>query len=365
MTLRSLPATTAAVHGIVANITHPPPGPMFAATATEARTVVESMSSDSRSSRAGTTDLLKLRQLEVFHAIMLTGSISAAGRVLHVSQPAVSRVLSLMEMRLGFQLFERSAGRLHPTRQARLLFREVEAIHSKVQEVNRLVSHLAAGKGEILFVATSPSFSQWIVPRVVTQFKRRHGDVRIKYRPLSLDNLLPPLLTGQVEVAISTVPPEHPNIVSETLPMGNLVCILPKGHPLARRKVIRASDLQNETIVSYGSDTPLGRLASPFWARGNGRVDVTVEVRSALTACNFVRSGSAVALVDSFVISPAVAKEVEIRPIEPETALSVYISHSRDEPLSLPAIAFVRAFKSVLNREYVALTRSLQIGPSS
>ncbi|MBN9429745.1 MAG: LysR family transcriptional regulator [Burkholderiales bacterium] len=312
-------------------------------------------------SRAASPGSLNLRQLEVFHAIMLTGSISAAGRILHVSQPAVSRVLSTIEMRLGFQLFERAGGRLHATRQARLLFREAEAIHAKVLEANQLLAHLAGGKGEVLYVATSPSFSQWIVPRVVSQFQRRHANVKIKYRPLSLDNLLPLLLSGQIEVAISSVPPDHPNIVCEPLRMGNLVCILPKGHRLAERTLIKADDLKDETIIGYGADTPLGRLAHPFWEVASCRCAIAVEVRSALTACNFVRGGNAVALVDSFVVSPSVVEEVIVRPIDPARPMNVYISHSKDESLSLSAIAFVRAFKSVLNKDYMALARSLRI----
>ena len=62
---------------------------------------------------------LSLRQIEVFRAIMMAGSISGAGRMLHVSQPAVSRVLALTETRLGYPLFERAKGRLLPTPEAR------------------------------------------------------------------------------------------------------------------------------------------------------------------------------------------------------------------------------------------------------
>ncbi|CAJ3076526.1 LysR family transcriptional regulator [Burkholderia pseudomallei] len=61
---------------------------------------------------------LNLRQIEVFRAIMLTGSISGAAKLLHVSQPAVSRLISYAEQRLGLALFERIKGRLYPTPEA-------------------------------------------------------------------------------------------------------------------------------------------------------------------------------------------------------------------------------------------------------
>lgn len=79
---------------------------------------------------------LNLRQIEVFRAIMMAGSISGAGRMLHVSQPAVSRVLALTESRLGYRLFERVKSRLSPTAEARRLYAEVEQVYGGIQRVN-------------------------------------------------------------------------------------------------------------------------------------------------------------------------------------------------------------------------------------
>ena len=62
---------------------------------------------------------MNLRQIEVFRAVMITGSVSGAARLLHVSIPAVSRLLSHTETRLGFLLFERVKGRLHATAEAK------------------------------------------------------------------------------------------------------------------------------------------------------------------------------------------------------------------------------------------------------
>ena len=90
---------------------------------------------------------LNLRQIEVFHAIMITGSLSAAGRLLHVTQPAISRVLASIELRLGYALFERFKGRLHPTKEARKLFQEVESIQAGVNRLNDMAAGLAGHGG--------------------------------------------------------------------------------------------------------------------------------------------------------------------------------------------------------------------------
>ena len=85
---------------------------------------------------------INLRQIEVFRAIMLTSSISGAAKLLHVSQPAVSRLLSYTEQRLGLKLFERIKGRLYPTPEAKRLFTEVNAVYQGVQRVNEVADDL-------------------------------------------------------------------------------------------------------------------------------------------------------------------------------------------------------------------------------
>lgn len=69
---------------------------------------------------------VNLRHIEIFHAIMTAGNLTEAARMLHTSQPTVSRELARFEKVLGLTLFERTRGRLHPTVQGLRLFEEVQ-----------------------------------------------------------------------------------------------------------------------------------------------------------------------------------------------------------------------------------------------
>ena len=82
---------------------------------------------------------MRLRQIEVFHAIYTTGSISAAARKLHVTQPAVSKVLHHTQAQLGMTLFELVRGRLVATEQAHALYREVGEIHERLAALDKAV----------------------------------------------------------------------------------------------------------------------------------------------------------------------------------------------------------------------------------
>ena len=88
---------------------------------------------------------MRLRHIEVFRAVMLTGSASAAARLLSVSQPVVSRVLQHAELGLGFALFERARGRLLPTAEARALFAQVQRAWGEIERVEALAANLRRG----------------------------------------------------------------------------------------------------------------------------------------------------------------------------------------------------------------------------
>jgi len=127
---------------------------------------------------------MNLRQIEVFRAVIVTGSVSGAARLLHVSAPAVSRVLSHTEARLGFLLFERVKGRLHPTAEARRLYLEVEQVYGGVQRIDNLSRELAVRRRGLVSILSSPSFGQMLVPLAIAQLRTSLPDIQVHFHCL-------------------------------------------------------------------------------------------------------------------------------------------------------------------------------------
>nr|MBP7568005.1 LysR family transcriptional regulator [Burkholderiaceae bacterium] len=80
-------------------------------------------------------ELLNLRQIEVFRAVMEAGSFTGAAQMLHVSQPAISRLVRHLELRLGVNLFDRLHGKLLPTPEARTLHAEVQRSYRGIRSI--------------------------------------------------------------------------------------------------------------------------------------------------------------------------------------------------------------------------------------
>ena len=100
---------------------------------------------------------MRLKHIEVFHAVMLTGSVSAASKLLHVTQPAVTQSLQLAELQLGYALFTRQRRRLVPTREAQALYPEVQALMSQLESVRRMAGALGSGEGQGFRILIVPS----------------------------------------------------------------------------------------------------------------------------------------------------------------------------------------------------------------
>lgn len=295
---------------------------------------------------------LNLRQIEIFRAVMTTGSISGASQLLFVSQPAVSRLLSHTEQRVGFPLFERIKGRLYATPEAKKLFHEVEAVYNAVQRVNDLATDLSKNRSGILNVVSSPSVGQMLIPEALALFRKRHPDVKLTFQCLNYSHLKDRLLHRQADLGIIILPMEHPNLEMAPLCRNRLVCILPYNHELARRATLTLADLRPYPLIAYEKTTPLGGIVARMYHEAGEPLAAAMEVGSPQNACPLVQMGAGVALVDEFSVrSWPGSSHIVVRPIADAPILQASLVHMRLEPMSQLTQAFVAQLRKLVQQQ--------------
>jgi DNA-binding transcriptional LysR family regulator len=290
---------------------------------------------------------LNLRQIEVFRAIMLAGSVSGAGRMLHVSQPAVSRTLSLTEDRLGFKLFERQRMRLSPTAEARRLFSEVEGLYRNVERVNDLARNLARSGAGGLRIVASASYGERLIPMALQRLLQRNAGAQLSFRNVTYDELTARFLTGDADVGISMTAPDHANLKAVEVGRDALVCLLPATHPLARQAAIAPQDLAGTAWIGYPPLAPLGRVLAG-WMGDEAAASAAMEVHSPMTAISFAQQGLGAALVVGWSLPPALADGMVLRPLQAQPSVGIWAVSSRIEPLPVLARRFLAALGKVL-----------------
>lgn len=287
---------------------------------------------------------MNLRQMEVFRAVMLTGAVGRAAEFLHVSQPAVSKVLSSAEERTGLRLFDRVKGRLIPTEDAKRLYAEVVNLWEKVEKIRALSHDLATPISSRLHIVTSPSLGVSLVPHIVTDLLHQEPDLltRVDFRVGG--DLDQSVLDQTADLAVSSLPIDHPNISTLARYECSLVCVMPKGHPLAAKRFVTPADLVGHKVVEFPHTLYYGLSQTQVYEKALERLEVSVEVHASHSACWFVSVGAGVAVVDALTVADGAFPDLVIKPYKVAAKVRVQIVHNLFAPPSRAGMSFIAAF---------------------
>jgi DNA-binding transcriptional LysR family regulator len=273
----------------------------------------------------------KLRQMEVFRAVMLTGSINAASKMLYVSQPAVSKLVAHTETTLGLRLFERAKGRLVPTAEAQALFREVEQVYQAALRVDEFARALSLGPASLLRVSCSPALAMSIVAPAIVELKRQLPGLSVDWHTTLMAEMPLEVLSKAVDVAVSSTPMEHEHLDVVPFMRGRMVCAVPPGHRLADRERIALADLVDEPMILFRRDIPFGTMIAQACQQANVELQSIVDVTRADQAMALVKGGLGLAIVDEFA---AHGQDCVIRPLIEELELVSTFVYSKFSPPS-------------------------------
>lgn len=272
---------------------------------------------------------MRIRSIEIFYAVMQCGTVKGAADMLHITQPAATRLLQQAERHAGFALFQRVKGRLVPTQEARALYPDVEQLYLKLDGIRRLVDNLAHGEGGVLRVLCVPSLSQDWLPRALSPVMRRHPDLRLSVRTLHSRQIVDSLVLREADVGFAFEAPEHPALVAEPLAHGRLVCV---GPGLARTRVT-LEELASLPVIDLDASDPLGRLLHNARTVQGIEFSTRALAHSHHTAIALAREGLGLALVDSFTGHAAQSTlQLDAVPVEPEIPITVHAMRLHDAP---------------------------------
>ena len=277
---------------------------------------------------------MRLRHIEVFHAIMQVGTISGAAQVLHISQPAVTKVLQHAELQLGMPLFERVRGKLYPKPEAHRLFVETEKLNRDLQGIRRLAASLKGRALETVRLVSTPTIAISVLPEAMTMWRREYPETRCELGTHHTSEIVNTLRLGEADLALSLQDPRHPGIVAEPIAQGVLTVIAPAGTWTAEecRQPISAEGLTGELIGMTDND-PLGELlVASCEAQGMHPVFNTV-VQTYQIARSLVEAGAGMAVVDPFTAASA-SDKLQRRAWAPAIQVQLYLLTASHSPLS-------------------------------
>ena len=289
---------------------------------------------------------MRLRQLDCFRALMITGTMTRAAEQLSISQPAVSNIIAALEHEIGFSLFTRRAGRLEPTPEAHLFFREVSRSLEAFESTERAAAEIKQGKHGRLTIAAYPSLSIALLPRVLSLFMADRPEVRIKLVSRSSYVVRELVATQQFDIAIAELPTDYPALRIERYAY-RCDCILPIDHPLADLDVISPRELDNVPFVTLFRDHMTHQQLATAFSQYNSHWNVVAEVQYFASVCELVAAGCGVGLVDPVISSPFTGGVVR-RKCDPGISYEIGLLYPEGQSTSLIAQDFLALLKDHL-----------------
>ncbi|AKK00578.1 MULTISPECIES: LysR substrate-binding domain-containing protein [Pseudomonas] len=288
---------------------------------------------------------MRIRQLECFRTLMIHGTMTRAAELLNISQPAISSTIANLEHDTGLTLFVRKGGRLQPTPEARLFFVEAQRALEAVEKTQRIAREIRTGKRGHLAIAAYASLSIALLPRLMAEFARERPGLELKLITRNSQSVRELMTTQQFDLAVAELPLDYPAAHMDVIRY-ECQCMLPPGHPLADRDVITPADLDGVPFVSLFKGDPIyQQLATAFSAYG-AAWNVVAETEFFSSACELVRCGLGVGLVDP-VVSRPFTEHLLLKPFSPPIQYEIaLLLPTQEEPSQL-----ARAFATFLKQQ--------------
>ncbi len=275
---------------------------------------------------------MRMRHIEIFHAVYTCGSVTKASEILNVSQPSVSKVLSHAEAQLGYRLFDRSGGRMVPTLEADKLYEHVDRLFEKIGTVRRVAQNLRSIGDDAIRLASTPALGVNLVPEMVASFLSDYPGTYFELETLHFEEIVNALRESRIDIAIAFDPPKQAEIQTTPIASGQFVLIKPTKLKLPSMQSIKLSQLQNLPFVRLNNRGPLGQLLDSYLDSADASLDVVAATETYQIAHALVSRGIGVSIVDEITAKSNSSPDVEAIPLRSPLSFdvcAVQSSHSR------------------------------------
>ncbi len=297
---------------------------------------------------------MKIAHLEVCNAVLLTGSVTGAARLLHVTQPAVTKMLQSAENQLGFKLFTREKNRLIPTEEALALQPEIVQIASQIDRLRDFSRALATEKASMLRIDCSPSIAAMLLPSVMEKFTAQFPNVSCHVETHAQSLIVERLMRRQSDIGFSLASLPNPAVIEEVIASGVGVCVAPHGTLSATKTGVTWKDLSNCRLIRIPASGQFGGLMIEASHYTNEMKPGSLAVTTNFLAMRLAEQGLGVAAIDSFTAASADPERVRVLPVLPLMPVELRASHRFQAKLSHAARRFIQTVAQVARQAHAS-----------
>jgi DNA-binding transcriptional LysR family regulator len=240
---------------------------------------------------------MDVRQLDMFRAVAEEGAFTRAAERLHVSQSAISRQLQLLEQELGTKLLHRTGRGVSLTPHGELLLSAANRINREIQDAVSQISDTLALQRGLLSLGGGMTVSLYILPKLLKKFRSLYKNVDLRITTGEADFLLRLLRTGQVDLALLTLPIVAADLEVRPVLKEEMVVVTSGNHALTRARTIESKSLRRYPFVLFEAGSNTRKVLDEFFLEEQIPVNVVMETENVEIIKAMVASGLGVTLL--------------------------------------------------------------------
>jgi len=248
-----------------------------------------------------------LRQLEILQAIAETGSFTACGRKLHVSQSAISRQILLLEEELGEPLFLRVGRQVRMTPAAESLVQLGQRVFLDVRETVGAITDRTRELRGTLRLSGGMTVCLYVFPPLLKHLRRVHPHLDVRLTVATAGRSVQEIRAGRVDAGLLTLPVEESDLVTVPVLREELLLVTTPTHPLARRRKVTPKDLAHLPFILFEMGSATRKVIDTFFAGEGVEPTIVMDTENVEIIKAMVKTGLGVGIVPY----QAVAREVK------------------------------------------------------
>lgn len=267
---------------------------------------------------------MRLRHIEVIQALLQAGNLEQAGELLKLPVDTISATLHEAEQQLGFMLFSSVRGRLQATRETHLLHPLINQLHLELEPLRRLSNDLRQHHEPVLRVACSETLAQPLLPHSIAALRRRFPETPTTLSTQPSAEIERQVLMDECDVGLTLHPSVQAGIHCVQLVQGKVQFLAPHGWLSPKQKYIALQDLAGQPMIGLLQHDSLSRQLNNLLHTLRPEPVVQIQVQNYQMLRSMVEAGEGLALVDPFTAVGAKASGLDVCPVSPAIAVTLY-----------------------------------------
>ena len=259
-----------------------------------------------------------LQQLRILKAITSEKSFTKAAKILFISQPSLSKQIKILENRLGILLVNRENNKISLTEAGNVFLHYAERILALCEESCRALNDLKNGDRGNLTIGASQTIGTYLMPRVLSVFAQNYPQINLKVQVDSTRVIAKKIVDRRIDIAVvgGDVPQElKKNLEITNFVEDELILIIPRSHPFAKKKKIHKDDLYQLNYITLSSNSTIQKFIDNILIQNHIETK-QFHVILQLNSIEAIKTAVSLGLGAAFISASSIEKELELKTFE-------------------------------------------------